>query len=195
MPTNFGRSSHEWSSTDTTAMSSPCAMREARACLRLLGKVRSQLPSAARWDIRWPGNIARNRSKCTATRWIGSSDCAPSHLSSKPQQSSTMSMYSNAATYGGNSTYRPSSHSTSQSHRPQGSGQIYGSSSAHIGRPAPGGFQGYHQGPPPGADLQLWQWFQAVDGDRSGAITVGELQAALVNGEYWWMSFLIHAID
>lgn len=37
-------------------------------------------------------------------------------------------------------------------------------------------------GPPPGADPQLWQWFSAVDTDRSGAISVTELQAALVNG-------------
>ncbi|KAI0748010.1 hypothetical protein C8Q80DRAFT_1169586 [Daedaleopsis nitida] len=31
-------------------------------------------------------------------------------------------------------------------------------------------------------DPQLWQWFSAVDTDRSGAISVTELQAALVNG-------------
>ncbi|KAI0313080.1 EF-hand [Amylostereum chailletii] len=35
--------------------------------------------------------------------------------------------------------------------------------------------------PPVGADPQLWQWFSAVDVDRSGAISVTELQAALVN--------------
>jgi len=33
----------------------------------------------------------------------------------------------------------------------------------------------------------LWQWFQAVDGDRSGSISVLELQAALVNGN--WTKF------
>ncbi len=37
-------------------------------------------------------------------------------------------------------------------------------------------------GPPAGADPQLWQWFTAVDVDRSGSISVTELQAALVNG-------------
>lgn len=37
-------------------------------------------------------------------------------------------------------------------------------------------------GPPPGADPQLWQWFSNVDADRSGSITVTELQSALVNG-------------
>lgn len=53
-----------------------------------------------------------------------------------------------------------------------------------------GGYPGYspHQqpppqrGPPPGADPELWHWFSAVDTDRSGSITVTELQSALVNG-------------
>ncbi|KDR81464.1 hypothetical protein GALMADRAFT_263747 [Galerina marginata CBS 339.88] len=40
------------------------------------------------------------------------------------------------------------------------------------------------QGPPPGADPQLWQWFTSVDADRSGSITVTELQSALVNGNW-----------
>jgi peflin len=31
-------------------------------------------------------------------------------------------------------------------------------------------------------DPQLVQWFNAVDTDRSGSISVAELQAALVNG-------------
>ncbi|KAG1900794.1 EF-hand [Suillus fuscotomentosus] len=37
------------------------------------------------------------------------------------------------------------------------------------------------QGLPAGADPQLWQWFCAVDTDRSGALSVTELQDALVN--------------
>lgn len=41
---------------------------------------------------------------------------------------------------------------------------------------------GYAPAPPHGADPQLWQWFTAVDADRSGSISVTELQAALVNG-------------
>jgi hypothetical protein len=49
----------------------------------------------------------------------------------------------------------------------------------NAGYGAPAGFQA---GPPPGADPQLWQWFNAVDADRSGSISVNELQAALVNG-------------
>lgn len=46
---------------------------------------------------------------------------------------------------------------------------------------------GYQAGPPAGADPQLWQWFTAVDADRSGAISVNELQSALVNGN--WSKF------
>ncbi|KAI0273786.1 EF-hand [Gloeopeniophorella convolvens] len=49
------------------------------------------------------------------------------------------------------------------------------------------GSYGYQAGPPAGADPQLWQWFSAVDADRSGSITVNELQAALVNGN--WQRF------
>lgn len=40
------------------------------------------------------------------------------------------------------------------------------------------------QGPPAGADPQLWQWFTAVDADHSGSISVNELQTALVNGNW-----------
>jgi len=45
---------------------------------------------------------------------------------------------------------------------------------------------GYHQhyGPPQGADPQLWQWFNNVDRDHSGSISVDELQSALVNGDW-----------
>ncbi|KAF8797884.1 EF-hand [Phlegmacium glaucopus] len=44
----------------------------------------------------------------------------------------------------------------------------------------------YHV-PPPGTDPQLWQWFSSVDTDRSGSISVTELQSALVNGN--WSKF------
>ncbi|EMD38496.1 hypothetical protein CERSUDRAFT_82768 [Gelatoporia subvermispora B] len=69
----------------------------------------------------------------------------------------------------------------------------YGSASsgyggASYGNAAQAGYGGYGlQGPPPGADPQLWQWFSAVDADRSGQITVNELQSALVNGN--WTKF------
>jgi hypothetical protein len=49
----------------------------------------------------------------------------------------------------------------------------------------PGGFSGGGPPPPPaGADPQLWQWFSAVDIDRSGHISAPELQQALVNGDW-----------
>jgi len=38
--------------------------------------------------------------------------------------------------------------------------------------------------PPPGADPKLWSCFLAVDADRSGSISVFELQRALVNGDW-----------
>ncbi|ESK91423.1 hypothetical protein Moror_2696 [Moniliophthora roreri MCA 2997] len=51
---------------------------------------------------------------------------------------------------------------------------------------APPGHGGYGApaGPPPGADPQLWQWFNAVDVDRSGHISADELQRALINGDW-----------
>ncbi|KAJ2917712.1 hypothetical protein MD484_g2707, partial [Candolleomyces efflorescens] len=45
---------------------------------------------------------------------------------------------------------------------------------------APGG----NRGAPPGADPQLWNWFTAVDTDRSGMIHAEELQQALINGDW-----------
>ncbi|KAH9951312.1 EF-hand [Amylocystis lapponica] len=64
----------------------------------------------------------------------------------------------------------------SQSHRP---------ASTAVGG-YPGGYPAQRPpaGPPPGADPQLWQWFSAVDTDGSGAISVTELQNALVNGNW-----------
>ncbi|KAI0819208.1 hypothetical protein BC628DRAFT_1404098 [Trametes gibbosa] len=52
------------------------------------------------------------------------------------------------------------------------------------GGPGPGGFAPVSAGPPPGADPQLWSWFSAVDTDRSGHISVHELQKALINGDW-----------
>ncbi|KZV72691.1 EF-hand [Peniophora sp. CONT] len=55
------------------------------------------------------------------------------------------------------------------------------------GHGAPGGFAmggGPPGGPPPGADPMLWNWFTAVDVDRSGMISASELQRALINGDW-----------
>lgn len=46
--------------------------------------------------------------------------------------------------------------------------------------------------PPPGADPQLWYWFQAVDTDRSGYLTADELQRALINGD--WTPFNMETV-
>ncbi|KAL4250411.1 Peflin/Sorcin Calcium-Binding [Abortiporus biennis] len=74
--------------------------------------------------------------------------------------------------YGGASPNpRPMSHSTSY-----GSNTSYsGYAPQQVARPPP---------PPANANPQLYQWFTAVDTDRSGAISVQELQAALVNGNW-----------
>jgi len=49
----------------------------------------------------------------------------------------------------------------------------------------PGGFAFMRDPiPPPGADPKLWSCFLAVDADRSGSISVFELQRALVNGDW-----------
>ena len=56
------------------------------------------------------------------------------------------------------------------------------------GPPLQGRYVGFSSpaayGTPPGADPQLWQWFRAVDEDRSGSISCQELQRALVNGNW-----------
>ena len=87
--------------------------------------------------------------------------------------------------YGNPHRYSQSSHYAPQQRPP---------STQYGGAPPPQGYYGHGQaqppygrppssvGPPAGADPQLWQWFSAVDTDRSGAISVTELQAALVNG-------------
>ncbi|KAI7869150.1 hypothetical protein BDF14DRAFT_1785323 [Spinellus fusiger] len=76
--------------------------------------------------------------------------------------------------------------------------QNYGSYGQHQsgqgpqGQARPPGPPGQQQGPPPGADLQLWGWFKAVDTDNSGVLTVNELQHALINGD--WSPFNIETV-
>ncbi|KAI9465974.1 EF-hand [Lactarius psammicola] len=76
-------------------------------------------------------------------------------------------MYSNPNYGGGGSLHHSHSVSSRRTYTPSYSNQS--------------GYS-YSPGPPAGADPQLWQWFSAVDTDRSGSISVNELQAALVNG-------------
>jgi peflin len=63
-----------------------------------------------------------------------------------------------------------------------GAAPPYGGAQAYGGAAQPYQSPRYAQAVPQGADPQLWQWFNAVDADRSGSISVNELQAALVNG-------------
>ncbi|CAG7854892.1 Peflin AltName: Full=PEF protein with a long N-terminal hydrophobic domain; AltName: Full=Penta-EF hand domain-containing protein 1 [Serendipita indica DSM 11827] len=77
-----------------------------------------------------------------------------------------------------------------------GGGHGYGGQGGPPGNYGGGGYgAGYGGGggfaagprnpqPPPGADPQLWQWFTAVDADRSNHISATELQQALVNGDW-----------
>ena len=60
-------------------------------------------------------------------------------------------------------------------HHTQSSSRPYQNPNQHGG--------GFPSGPHNG-DPQLLQWFNAVDTDRSGSISVAELQAALVNGQH-----------
>lgn len=80
-----------------------------------------------------------------------------------------------------------------QQHPPQGQyqqQQQYGQTGYQQSPAAPGYNQqrpmapAYNQGPPQGVDPTLWGWFQAVDQDKSGAITAQELQRALLNNNW-----------
>ena len=79
-----------------------------------------------------------------------------------------------------------------QSHTPV---PAYNQGYGGYGNPPPpqggAGYPGYapappQRGPPPGADPEVWHWFSTVDTDRSGSITVIELQSALVNGTFFF---------
>ncbi|KAJ7349208.1 hypothetical protein DFH08DRAFT_959378 [Mycena albidolilacea] len=56
---------------------------------------------------------------------------------------------------------------------------VYGNSGSRHGH-----HQSYQAPPPPAGDAQLYQYFSAVDQDKSGSISVPELQSALVNGNW-----------
>ncbi|KAM6043821.1 peflin isoform 4-T4 [Theristicus caerulescens] len=61
------------------------------------------------------------------------------------------------------------------------SGPYGGPQPGPYGGPAPGG------NAPPGVDPEAFSWFQAVDADRSGYISVKELKQALLNSN--WSTF------
>ncbi|NXQ78882.1 PEF1 protein, partial [Nyctibius grandis] len=60
--------------------------------------------------------------------------------------------------------------------------QLPGSRPGSVGPTPPGG-----RNAPPGVDPEAFSWFQAVDADRSGYISVKELKQALVNSN--WSTF------
>jgi len=63
-------------------------------------------------------------------------------------------------------------------------GSMHSTHSSHNSRYSrPGGYN-HQAAPPPGVDPTLWSYFSSVDADRSGSITVNELQQALVNGDW-----------
>ncbi|KAI9507757.1 hypothetical protein F5148DRAFT_1284835 [Russula earlei] len=60
----------------------------------------------------------------------------------------------------------------------------------YPGATPPGGFAILQNPvPPPGADPKLWSCFLTVDVDRSGSISVHELQGALINGDWTHFDF------
>lgn len=95
-------------------------------------------------------------------------------------------MYSQGPAYA--APARHSSHRSSYqpppSNPPGYAQSSYGAPARHSSRHS---YQQAPSGPPSGADPQLWQWFTAVDVDRSGSITANELQSALLNGN--WTKF------
>jgi len=83
---------------------------------------------------------------------------------------------------------RPQTYNAPPSYLPE----RYGSTRSSAG---PQAYRRQHNVPPVGADPQLWQWFSNVDMDRSGSITVTELQSALVNGTYQTHTICLHALN
>lgn len=60
----------------------------------------------------------------------------------------------------------------------------YGGAPNMGGSFATGGYGSFQSPAPPGVSPELWDWFQAVDQDKSGKITCQELQQALMNGNW-----------
>jgi len=106
----------------------------------------------------------------------------PTHQKDQIQR---MSIHSQTNPYHPHQSHTPVPPSRSGTYRPPpGAPPPHGG-----GQGGQGGYAGFTNpaaayGPPPGADPQLWQWFRAVDEDRSGSISCQELQRALVNGNW-----------
>jgi Ca2+-binding EF-hand superfamily protein len=110
-----------------------------------------------------------------------------------------MSFYNNQGNQGAYNRPPPQSQGTQYGGAPPpnyGQGPppgAYGQQGGYLpppqGRPPPNSGP---QQPPPGADQQLFYWFQAVDTDKSGALTTEELQKALINGD--WSPFNIETV-
>lgn len=94
---------------------------------------------------------------------------------------------------GAQQLYGQYGHPPPQGYQPPGYQQSYGQQgpmgyqqTGYGGGPSQGGYGappgGYAPQPPPGVSMELWNWFQAVDQDRSGKITSVELRQALMNG-------------
>ncbi|EIW85411.1 EF-hand [Coniophora puteana RWD-64-598 SS2] len=83
---------------------------------------------------------------------------------------------------------------TAQHSQHQSQHQAHHQGSYGGSRDRRGGADPYSHGTggPPGYDPQLWTWFTSVDTDRSGNISVNELQTALVNGN--WTHFDLDTI-
>jgi hypothetical protein len=68
-------------------------------------------------------------------------------------------------------------------HGPNYSGGYHHTQSSSRNYQSPNQLGSSYSSGPHNGDPQLLQWFNAVDTDRSGSISVAELQAALVNGQ------------
>ncbi|KAG0049102.1 hypothetical protein BGZ83_006052 [Gryganskiella cystojenkinii] len=78
---------------------------------------------------------------------------------------------------------------------PQQQGSVYGQHQTPAAAAAQQGYGGYQQPPPPSqappaaTESNLRYWFDAVDTDRSGQLSVDELQRALINDNSGLINF------
>jgi len=103
-------------------------------------------------------------------------DLNSTNLSVPSKETQRMSIYSQTNPY---HAHTPAQVSRSGTYRPPPGAPPPQATGGHTTFANPAAY-----GAPPGADPQLWQWFKAVDEDRSGSISCQELQRALVNGNW-----------